>query len=422
MYGLRSSSARIHPGIAVATISRRPYHAAGDDDKAPFGAIRTEPVELRTPRAPRTCYARVMATQTAGDGLQGFIRTAKTKDVSDQTLIGLLRQNGWSERRIYRELGAYYADALGQPLPSRPRGSESANQAFLYLLNFITLAIWVTELGAIFCAAIARWVPDATHPFEAMLLQFVPWQLAAVLVAFPCFLVVARLIAREVEHRPESAESGVRLWLTYIALVIAGLVALGDSIWVVGGFLNGELTTQFVLNSVVVIGLSGGVFAYYLTTLRAAGGTIRRDRIAVVAAVLLVVAGVACALVLAGSPARARARALDARRAADITAIAGAIRDRYTVGDRPRPLPRTLPNDLRVQRDDGSDAMRDPVTDAPYRYVGESANRFRLCATFSVADDSPPDYRAAPHPAGNACYRFDATSASYRPERAVPER
>ena len=212
-------------------------------------------------------------TATAGslDELDGFIRTAKGRDVPDDALVPLLRQNGWSERRIYDRLTAYYAETLGVAPPRRSARGEHASDAFLYLLNFITLGFWSVALGQIFVTFIAHLFPDAANPsIRSFGVNEIAWQLATLIVAFPCFLLVARLIGRELQRRADAIDSGVRSWLTYIALVIAGLVALGDGIWVVATFLSGELTARFILDSVVVIGLSGGIFAYYLRTLRPA--------------------------------------------------------------------------------------------------------------------------------------------------------
>lgn len=201
--------------------------------------------------------------------LESFIKTAKSGGVPDDALVPLLRQNGWSERRVYAGLTAYYSGVLGVAPPSRSGRGEYAREAFLYLLNFITLGFWIVALGQVFCALIARTFPDLAHPvYQENLVYQVAWQLATMIVAFPCFLVVGRLIGLELRRRPDAFDSAVRAWLTYIALVIAGLIALGDAICFVGGFLRGELTTQFILNTTVVIGLSAGVFAYYLATLR----------------------------------------------------------------------------------------------------------------------------------------------------------
>jgi hypothetical protein len=205
---------------------------------------------------------------TTPDPLGSFIQTAKERGVPDDALVPLLKQNGWSERRVYRSLSAYYAAVLGIAPPSRGGRGVDARDAFLYLLNFITLGFWVVALGELFTSLIDRWFPDPATPSYGSLLSEVAWPLAAVIVAFPCFVLVGRFIAAEIARRPEAADSGIRAWLTYLALVVAAICVLTDAIWVLDAFLTGALTIRFVLDSVVVIGLGGGVFAYYLASLR----------------------------------------------------------------------------------------------------------------------------------------------------------
>jgi hypothetical protein len=205
---------------------------------------------------------------TPADPLGGFIQVAKERGVPDDALVPLLKQNGWSERRVYRALSDYYAGALGVVPPSRGGRGVDARDAFLYLLNFITLGFWVIALGELLTTLVDRWFPDPASPSYGSLLSQVAWPLASIIVAFPCFVVVGRLIAAEIVRRPETADSGVRSWLTYLALVVAAVCVLTDAIWVLDAFLTGALTIRFVLDSVVVIGLGGGVFGYYLTSLR----------------------------------------------------------------------------------------------------------------------------------------------------------
>jgi Domain of unknown function (DUF5671) len=204
------------------------------------------------------------------DELSGFIVSAKGAGVTDDSVVGMLRHNGWSERRIYRALGDYYGKAIGVAIPARTQSGENARDAFLYLLNFITLGFWTVALGQIFYAVIAHRFPDAANPYGGDLLPLrdaISGQLATVIVAFPLFLFVHNLIARELHKRRELYYSGIRRWLTYLALVFAMLTVLADAIWFVTSLLRGELTVRFVLDSLVLLVLGGGVFAYYLLTI-----------------------------------------------------------------------------------------------------------------------------------------------------------
>jgi Domain of unknown function (DUF5671) len=203
------------------------------------------------------------------DDLDAFVRTAKTGGVPDDALVPLLRQNGWPERRIYRSLSTWYAGALGVAPPSRSGAADNARDGFFYLLNFITLGFWTVALGQIFYTLVARAFPDAAAGrYDGPLMSQIAWQIATVIVTFPVFAYINAAINRDLARRADAADSGIRRWLTYIALVIASVVVLGDGIWFLEAFLRGELTVRFILDSIVLFVIGGGVFAYYLTTIR----------------------------------------------------------------------------------------------------------------------------------------------------------
>jgi hypothetical protein len=198
-----------------------------------------------------------------------FVRAAKAQGMTDEFIVSLLRQNGWSERRIFRTYSSYYTGLLGTPLPGRPPGAGSARDAFYYLLNFITLGFWTVSLGQIFYMVIAKQFPDAVDRLSEFqsFREAISWQLACVIVAFPIFLFIHGRIQRELHARPDLYDSGVRRWLTYIALVLAALIVLCDAVWFFQALIRGELTVRFILDSLVLLVLGGGVFTYYLRTI-----------------------------------------------------------------------------------------------------------------------------------------------------------
>ncbi len=214
-----------------------------------------------------------MSTPTASDtGLLEFIRAAKGQGVSDEFIVSLLCQRGWSEQRVYAAFANFYAGSLGMPVPARSGQVENARDAFYYLLNFITLGFWTVALGQVFYILIAHAFPDAAQTREyypESLRDQISWQVAVVVIAFPVFVFVHNLIRRELSQRPDLYDSGVRRWLTYLALVIAAVVVLGDGFWFISALIRGELTVRFVLDSLVLLILGGGVFLYYLKTIDA---------------------------------------------------------------------------------------------------------------------------------------------------------
>ncbi|HZZ00685.1 MAG TPA: DUF5671 domain-containing protein [Candidatus Baltobacteraceae bacterium] len=203
-----------------------------------------------------------------GDVLN-FIRSAKQHGIADEFVVSLLRHNGWPERRIFRAFSSYYSETMGVAMPARAGSIEHARDAFLYLLNFITLGFWTVALGQIWYQLIARWFPDVQSQYyvDQSLRDAISGQIATVIVTFPIFLFVHSLIQQELRKRRDLYDSGIRKWLTYIALVIAALVVLGDAIWFLTSLLRGELTVRFILDSIVLLVLGGGVFAYYLATI-----------------------------------------------------------------------------------------------------------------------------------------------------------
>ena len=198
-----------------------------------------------------------------------FIESAKAKGASDDFLVALLREKGWAAKDIYAAFGRHYEALTGLPVPVRAGGAgESARDAFLYLLAFSTLGTWTIALGSLLFTFIDRWFPDrlARQQFESR--YQISNEMACIIVAFPIFLLVMRFILREVETHPEKLESGVRRWLTYIALLIAAGTVIGDLIAFLTYFLQGDLTARFVLKVLTVLIVAGSVFWYYLSSLR----------------------------------------------------------------------------------------------------------------------------------------------------------
>ena len=210
-----------------------------------------------------------MSTSQNDTDLNAFLEQAKERGVPDDTVIALLRQSGWSEKRSYGALGAYYARALNITVPLRGHYAENARDAFYYLLNFITLAFWMTALGEIWYTLIARWFPDATSPYymEQNLTLQISWQIATIAIALPIFAYVHSVIRKTLREQPEAYDSGVRKWLTYLALVLASLIVLTDGVWFINSLLRGEITIRFILDSLVLLVLGGGVLGYYFSTI-----------------------------------------------------------------------------------------------------------------------------------------------------------
>lgn len=135
---------------------------------------------------------------------------------------------------------------------------------------FTSLYISVFNFGHLLFQFIERAFPDVTQQSygERFSLESVRWSVSALIVAFPVFLFTARHISRQLARDPSGRLSPARRWCTYLTLFIAVGFLIGDGMSLVYNLLGGELTTRFVLKSLVVAAIAGSMLAYYLRDLR----------------------------------------------------------------------------------------------------------------------------------------------------------
>jgi hypothetical protein len=88
--------------------------------------------------------------------------------------------------------------------------------------------------------------------------------IAMLIVFFPTYLLLTRKVSKV--HRQETNYTylGLTKWLIYLSLLIGGGVLLGDLVAVILAFLNGEITTRFILKALVLLVIIGAAFYYYL--------------------------------------------------------------------------------------------------------------------------------------------------------------
>jgi hypothetical protein len=94
------------------------------------------------------------------------------------------------------------------------------------------------------------------------------WSVSALVVTFPVFLFVARIVQQEVTRDPSRRASKVRRWLTYLTAFVAAGFLTGDVTALIYNLLGGELTVRFLLKALTVGSIAGVVFGYYLKDLK----------------------------------------------------------------------------------------------------------------------------------------------------------
>lgn len=199
--------------------------------------------------------------------LETFVGEALQRGSSKADIAKVLEGAGWTTDQIASALDSYSDAPFPVPVP-KPRPSLSAREAFLYLLMFSTLYYGAWNLGSLLFIFINRAFPDPSDAKYVSYWDDQRWSTAAVIIAFPVFLFMARYISQEIKRNPLKRLSPVRRWLTYMTLFLSSATLLGDTTTLIYNLLGGDLTIRFVLKVVVVAAIAGSAFAYYLLDLR----------------------------------------------------------------------------------------------------------------------------------------------------------
>lgn len=254
----------------------------------------------------------------------------------------------------------------------------------MQLLGIITLYFSAFGFGTLLFQIINIYFPDIlTNDYfsTAGYYNGLRWALATLIVVFPVYVWTSWFVSKEETKIPEKRELRTRKWLLYFTVFAAAGVIIGDLIALIYNFLQGELTTRFVLKIITVLIIAAAIFGYYLWVLRRdvkvpAGLGIKIFSWSVIAVVVIaIIAG----FFVAGSPQAERIRRLDQRRVENLQNIQSQIIFFWQQKNR-------LPNTVDELRDSISGYVppRDPKTGASYEYRVLGELKFELCADFKT--------------------------------------
>jgi uncharacterized protein DUF5671 len=351
-----------------------------------------------------------------------FIQKSLDAGIPVPSFVGLLTARGWTEKQAYSALADHYQRQTGIEVPPRPGSGASARDAFFYLLIFSTLSVWTLSLGCLAFSLIDRWLADPLFRGygETFSAYTVTTSIAAIIVAFPLYLLVSRVILREATADPDKFDSSIRKWLTYMALVIAASVFMGDLITALAYLLRGELTSIFLAKSFVVLALSCGVFWYYFGGLRkidAAASRLSRDRIMAIASAAVVVIMIALGFMQLGAPSAQRRLVADNQRVQQLYYLSSAIRNYW----------QSHGSQLPSRLDEIPGTYTDPVTHQAFEYHPAQGSQYQFCAVFAARssrenENQPPriDPNVWTHPSGHHCFLLDASVSPQWPVYSYP--
>jgi cell division protein FtsB len=343
-----------------------------------------------------------------------FLEKAHAAGIPDTSLVGLLTSQGWREKDVYRSLGDHYEKVTGIGIPQRSDSGASAKDAFFYLLIFSTLATWTCGLGSLAFQLIDRWLADPLFTnFQQRFANYeVTWALSAVIIAFPIYLLITRAVLREAAADPEKLDSAIRKWLTYMALVIAASIFMGDLITALAFLLRGEITSRFLAKSLVVLTLSGGVFYYYFGGLSKGNASAEhsmRNRVMAAVSSVAVILMVVLGFSQSGAPQSQRDLRADEQRLTNLYQLSMQIENYW------RSHNSQLPANVAELH---SGQAVDPITHARYVYIPGQGSKYQLCAVFSQKSE-PGNHEDDlwNHAAGHACFQLDAATMTPYPQQ-----
>jgi len=259
----------------------------------------------------------------------------------------------------------------------------------LQLGSLIALYISVTTLLIlIFGITNLRFLDEAASYWEnESSREAVRNSIAMLIVFFPAYLVFTRLSNQDRRKYSQGEYSTFAKWLVYISLLGGILILLGDLVTLIMYFLNGEITTRFLVKVFALLAIVGGALHYYILDVRGYFKN-RTDKAMYfgMGAIVVVIASLLFGYSYIETPSEVREMRLDEQQVTD-------LRDTYWRIDEYYRQQETLPETTDVLY------TQTRMPEAPegrdsYTYSVIDDTTFELCATFAA--QSSAEYQDFP--------------------------
>lgn len=256
--------------------------------------------------------------------------------------------------------------------------NQTAKHFVLQLGSLITLYLSVSFLLVLVFSIINLLYPDAAQGYYEIESSSYSARLgmAMLVVFFPTYTYLTRTVNELRRKESETAYHGITKWLIYLSLLIGGGVLLGDFVAVILTYLNGELTTRFILKAAFLLIVVGVAFYYYIQDAR--GYWVKKEQSSIIfggAMAVTVIASIIVGFLNIESPAVVREMKLDSTQVNDLQEMQWRVQDFITISSS------TLPKTISEVYGE-FEAPRAPEGREAYTYeVTETG--FKLCATFA---------------------------------------
>ncbi len=262
--------------------------------------------------------------------------------------------------------------------------STTPRDVFMWLVSTISLYVVVTSLITMIFNCINFYFPDALDPMYQSLSESLRWQLALLVILYPLYIWVTKVLQSETLKDSSRRDMGIRKWLMYLTLFLTTIAIVVDLVTLVYYYLGGEVTTRFLLKVLTVLVIAGVVFFLYLWDLRSQVSMLKHPKMkwfvrVVIAVIAVIIVG---GFVIGGSPKTQRMVRFDQARISDLQNIQYQIINYWQTKEK---LPAKLSD---LQNDfSGYTNLVDQENGKPYEYGVKDAMSFELCAVFDLSSD-----------------------------------
>lgn len=288
----------------------------------------------------------------------------------------------------------------------------SAKDFFINLGSMVALYTVIIALLNLLFTIINKAFPLITNGYNYYGTSSISFPVATLIIFFPVYVLLMWIMEKEYRTEPEKKNLGIRKWLTYITLFIAGLVLAADLVYVMYYFIDGqELTAGFLLKALSVLVVVFCVFWYYLSDIRNMLTPTKRKMWAGIMLVIIV-ASIGWGFAVLGSPRTQQLIKYDEQKIYDLQNIQSQVQSYYQSKG-------VLPATMEQLTLEYSYLPKDSQVGKTYEYVltEQSKRTYQLCAEFNkMSDETGKGGMASPvypyggqeiswnHPVGRHCY------------------
>ena len=151
-------------------------------------------------------------------------------------------------------------------------GKVSPKDVFLHLLAIVTLYTSAVSFLVLVFQYVNVLFPDPLGPegfyYFSAYYGRIRWSISSLIVVFPVYLWASWFLNKDYKKNPQKRDLRIRKWLVYFTLFAAALIIVGDLVTLINFFLQGELTSRFILKVLAVLFVAGSVFGYYLQDIK----------------------------------------------------------------------------------------------------------------------------------------------------------